>query len=200
MTRKNHCLIITAGPSLAVHRALVNLVLEWTDCTVIAVNRAAKLFPHCAANWCVAGDIGMASELAAADVFPLEGVCTMAATADLIPQGHCPRWTSDVPGRDGRGQSEHPIITWESLPGFRSTWCRPGIAEGFSITAALALAQHLGHRETLLVGHDARPGPDCAGGDGDNRSPDRWQREASELRSFIAGSGLTIHTIQPFTP
>jgi hypothetical protein len=162
--------ICSAGPSLRDHLAVFR-----PSAPLIAVNRGA-LFTPC--DWLVAGDITTINALAEAGVRPRIAVCTLSATAGLLPQGHCPAWRDDMP----------PLITWEELPGHGQSWCRRGVDEGFSLNAACALAHQIGLSWPAvlieILGHDASASPDCGGHTDADRSAGRWQREERELTSL----------------
>lgn len=131
---------------------------------VIAVNRAVDFT---AADWLVAGDPITFTRITAR---PLSGVCSFnAVLRDQLP-----------PSFAGLRQ-----ICWEDLghpPGHQAQW---------GIEAALLLARHLAAGELLdiaLFGCDQDPlrtddwdGTAAA----DDRSADRWKREAADLRVTI---------------
>ena len=188
----SHCLIVSAGPSL---RTISPNVLLHPLATVLAVNRAALRLPLHTVDWIIAGDITTCSELSKALRLPRQGFCLLDATADLITQGHCPFWTSHD------GKPVRPVIRWSTLSGWKTAWCRDGRAEGFSSTAAFALALRLAFSTARLAGHDcAVDAPDCAGHGDENRSADRWRREAAEHASFLAAHALSILRLTPYRP
>ena len=130
----------------------------------IAVNRAALVIPPCWYDWLSAGDADIYRELPV----PRLGWCSLPPDADRIRQKA--RWQAV--------QS----MTWDDFPKLRRLEDGPS----YSITAALAMADHFGASEIVVFGHSGAGEADCMGLPGADRSAHRWKREANELRQMAA--------------
>ncbi len=156
----------------------------WYD-RVWAVNRALLVVPD--ADWLSAGDPVLYTGLLPG-CRPRVGAITMDAT---IPQV-CdrPEWS----GLAWVGWDAIPLIAAHKPHGRPLAW---------SVQVALCHAAQLGATAIDLYGADgAAAGTpiDCTGYAGEDRTPERWRREAADLaltRSLLAQRGVAVHSLSP---
>jgi hypothetical protein len=162
--------ILSAGPSL---------IRTWRERNrasfyeTIAVNRALMV---CDADWLVAGD-----------------ACVFACLGDRRPRlGFVTFRDADIPWPHRRDWSVQHLGTlsrrdWQDLPLLFPRSDAPGAADPlqWSIQAAILLAVQ--HQADVLeiFGHDATCAPDVSGDPGEDRTRERWDREARDLSATI---------------
>ncbi len=153
--------------------------------TVWAVNRALMVVD---ADWLSAGDAPLFAGLLPDDARPRQGVITMADTI---------RGFRDKPGWTG--------LTWHSWESYAlmDEHLALGRPISWSVQAALCHAYALGARTIDLYGCDGLRSTtilDCTGYGGEDRSQDRWQREALDLAityRLLQGRNIVINHIHP---
>jgi hypothetical protein len=166
--------ILSAGPSLTRtwrerHRASFAMT--------IAVNRALKVVD---ADWLVAGDACVFACLG--DRRPRDGFVTFRdAIIDPIAWPHRRDWTLRHFGFLNRRD-------WQELIPLFARSEAPNAPDPmqWSIQAAITLAvRHLAD-VIEIFGHDATTAPDVSGDPGEDRTRERWAREARDLTATIA--------------
>jgi len=142
----------------------------------IGVTRAVPVIPW-RLDWWSMGDAPLLVELLGIGLRPLMGCVSPRAV---------------IPSAEGYGID---LIAWEDLPGHGRHWCRKRMAEGFSLTGALALCVSMGTDAVDVVGHDQTEAPDAAGYNGPdaNRTPDRWRRQREETNNFLGAFPLRVN-------
>lgn len=165
-----------------------SLMRRWTESTgkhdlLITVNAAANLMRS---DWVCAADKSWYRGLLSPTVPPRRGYLVAPdARADALAFAN---------GLE--------VLTWEnvSLIHQHTTEGRP---INWSVQAALCFAEQLGAREIFLYGADGIKSTttvDASGYKGEDRTPDRWQREEHDLAYTIAmiqGRSTTVHRIDP---
>ena len=140
---------------------------------VYAVNRALLVID---ADWLCAGDIAFFQNLLG-DSRPRIGTFTMRDNCDAFRK--IGTW----------GVME----SWEEAPGFIAHRAIRPVQ--WSMQAALIHASDKGALSIDLYGCDMRDRTDCTGYDGENRNPERWAREAEDLKAtliYLQGRGVAV--------
>lgn len=153
---------------------------------VYAVNRA--LIPVSDADWLSAGDPPLFTGLLPDGCRPRTGVVSMETTIDQV---------ADIPGWAGL-----TWVGWRSIPLLDAHKPR-GRPISWSVQVALCHAAQLGAVHIDLFGADgAASGTafDCTGYVGEDRTPERWRREALDLDltvALLAERSVAVHRISP---
>lgn len=148
--------------------------------TVWAINTAIKVV---SADWLSGGDLAVYD--LAGDFRPRVGAL---ATPDTVRRlRDRPTWAALA------------LRSWDDVPGIAAQQAA-GRPINWSMQAALLHAAHLGARRIDLYGCDLAGVPDCTGYAGEDRTADRWQREArglSETTQYLAEHGVAVQRIRP---
>lgn len=168
--------IYCPGPSLQTLVARGDITKYHGDYDLtIAVNTAIKLVT---CMWLSAGDISLYRGVLG-DARPSCGILTMGATSELLRDD--PDWT----GIRYRTWNSVRLIADHKTRGRPLNW---------SLQAALCFAADLGATHIDIYGCDLAGVTDASGYRGEDRSEDRWLREARDLqftRDLLAAAGVT---------
>lgn len=151
--------------------------------SVLGVNYAVESFP---ADWWVWGDVK--PFITWKPVSSPSGVFTSDGEWERLCGLHPERAASLVDGRS--------LLTWQAvtIPEFINEKWRV-----YTVTAALALAWHIGAREIDVYGHDMSGTVDCRGADKPSiRQPKRWEQERAIwnlLAARLERDGIAVRRV-----
>ncbi len=167
--------VLCPGPSLMRTWPLAEIVYD----KVLTVNTAAKLVRG---DWLCAGDKCFFRGLLGDAPRPRDGVLT------------CPDSLTDAREWSPRTQ----VDSWDAVSAIDLHRQR-GRPINWTVQSALCLAKSLGALRVDLYGCDGAAGgqvEDATGYRGEDRSAERWEREASDIewtRSILAEFGIIVH-------
>lgn len=168
--------VLCPGPSLQFLRSpVVGYDATW------AVNTALKLQD---ADWFSAADMPLYKGLVA-DRRPRIGALTMGSTMEKART--LPDWLG-----------VKKWVPWSNVS-FIDRHVKTGRHINWSLQAALCHAAELGAKTIDIYGCDLAGTVDASGYGGEERTEDRWQREARDLQfttEFLSGHGVTINRIK----
>ncbi len=168
--------ILCPGPSLA-ETCPPDDGLKSFD-VVIAVNRAIMLRPGIEKfiHWHACGDWDTLYSIRSK---PTVGICSQRDV-----------WRITTGGQHAGMYAGLKWQVWEEL----------GVAPGYSVISALALAHRLGEKTVMVFGDDKQGLKDWDGTSGRNRKDERWAREAELQARAVAKLGLNTVYVKPKVP
>jgi hypothetical protein len=174
-------IIYSAGPSMRRWIARGGHMAHADEYLRIGLNGAFRLLPDRWCHWCASGDARAYSPEYTANRSTV-GLCCL--TDEYLPRIKDFGWTGLL------------RLTWGHLPALRRV-----DSPAYSITAAIALADHLGSRNIHVYGCDMAIGqPNAAEPTTyDEARLAKEKRELSEVRAAICGT-VTMHNTQEMNP